>query len=126
VTPQAKTRLVERAVAALLSKPTIRAAARECGVSSRTLQRVMKQPEFESAYRDARRALVREATAKLTANSGRAAEVLRRVFDDRKATPGARVAAATQTIRLTLESYEIEELDRRIRALEEQKNNASL
>jgi DNA-binding MurR/RpiR family transcriptional regulator len=126
VTPQAKTRLVERAVAALLSKPTIRAAARECGVSSRTLQRVMKQPEFESAYREAKYRLVREATAKLTANSGRAAEVLRRVFDDRKATPGARVAAATQTIRLTLESYEIEELDRRIRALEEQKNNASL
>jgi len=122
VTPQAKTRLVERAVAALLTKPTIRAAARECGVSSRTLQRVMKQPEFESAYRDARRALVREATAKLTANSGRAADILRKVFDDRRATPGARVAAATQTIRLTLEGYELEELERRISDLENKKN----
>ena len=122
MTPQAKTRLVERAVAALLTKPTIRAAARECGVSSRTLQRVMKQPEFESAYRDARRALVREATAKLTANSGRAADILRKVFDDRKATPGARVAAATQTIRLTLEGYELEELERRISDLETKKN----
>ncbi len=122
MTPQAKTRLVERAVAALLTKPTIRAAARECGVSSRTLQRVMKQPEFESAYRDARRALVREATAKLTANSGRAADILRKVFDDRRATPGARVAAATQTIRLTLEGYELEELERRISDLENKKN----
>jgi len=122
VTPQAKTRLVERAVAALLTKPTIRAAARECGVSSRTLQRVMKQPEFESAYRDARRALVREATAKLTANSGRAADILRKVFDDRRATPGARVAAATQTIRLTLEGYQLEELERRISDLENKKN----
>jgi len=121
MTPQAKTRLVERAVAALLTKPTIRAAARECGVSSRTLQRVMKQPEFESAYRDARRALVREATAKLTANSGRAADILRKVFDDRKATPGARVAAATQTIRLTLEGYELEELERRISDLEKKR-----
>ncbi len=121
MTPQAKTRLVERAVAALLIKPTIRAAARECGVSSRTLQRVMKQPEFESAYRDAKCRLVREATAKLTANSGRAADVLRKVFDDRKATPGARVAAATQTIRLTLEGYEIEELERRISDLEKKR-----
>ena len=124
MTPQAKTRLVERAVAALLSKSTIRAAARECGVSSRTLQRVMKQPEFESAYRDARRALVREATARLTANSGRAADILRKVFDDRKATPGARVAAATQTIRLTLEGYELEELERRICDLEKKQNAA--
>ncbi len=82
----------------------------------------MKQPEFESAYRDARRALVREATAKLTANSGRAADILRKVFDDRRATPGARVAAATQTIRLTLEGYELEELERRISDLENKKN----
>jgi len=125
VTPQAKTRLVERAVAALLSKSTIRAAARECGVSSRTLQRVMKQPEFESAYRDAKSKLVREATAKLTANSGRAAEVLRSIFADRRATSGARVAAATNTIRLTLEAFEIEELERRIAALEENSTNAT-
>ena len=121
MTPQAKTRLVERAVAALLTKPTIRAAARECGVSSRTLQRVMKQPEFESAYRDARRALVREATAKLTANSGRAADILRKVFDDRKAAPSARVGAAVSTIRLTLEGYELEELERRISDLEKKR-----
>jgi len=125
VTPQAKTRLVERAVAALLTKPTIRAAARECGVSSRTLQRVMKQPEFESAYRDARRALVREATAKLTANSGRAADILRKVFDDRKAAASARVSAAVSTVRLCLEGYELEELEARIANLEK-KQNATL
>jgi hypothetical protein len=84
----------------------------------------MKEPEFEKVYRDAKCRLVREATAKLTANSGRAAEVLRKVFDDRKATPAARVAAAVQTIKLTLESFEIEELERRITVLEKQKNAA--
>jgi hypothetical protein len=58
----------------------------------------------------------------LTANSGRAAEVLRKIFDDKKATAGARVAACTSTLRLTLESYELTELERRISDLENKKN----
>jgi hypothetical protein len=126
MTQQGKTRLDELLIAALLSKPTVSAAARATGISPRTAQRRMRDPEFETKFREAKIGLIRQTTSRLTANASRAAEVLRKVFDDRKAAPSARVGAAVSTIRLTLESYEIEELDRRIRALEEQKNNASL
>jgi hypothetical protein len=114
----ATTRMVERVVVALLSKSTIRAAAREIGKSPRTLQRIMQTPEFEKAYRDAKAGLLRATTNILSSNAGKAAGVLRKVFDDRKSADGARVSAAVATIRLVLEAHEMEELEARITALE--------
>jgi hypothetical protein len=122
MTQQGKSRLDERLIAALLAKPTVSAAAKAAGVSTRTAQRRMRDAEFEAKFRAAKVGLIRQTTSRLTANASKAAEVLRKVFDDRKATPGARVAAATQTIRLTLEGYELEELERRISDLENKKN----
>src|SRR5580704_2834063 len=119
---QSATRLVERAVVALLTKPTIRAAAREIGRSPRTFQRLMQNPELEKAYRDAKSLLIRTATNVLSSNAGRAAGVLRKVFDDRKSTDAARVSAAVSTIRLVLEAHEMEELERRIADLEKSRH----
>ena len=124
-TGQNATRLVERAVIAVLTKSTFRAAAREIGKSPRTLRRLMATPEFEAAYRDAKASLIRTATNVLSNNAGRAAGVLRKVFDDRKSTDAARVSAAVSTIRLVLEAHEMEELEQRITALEKGRNNAA-
>jgi hypothetical protein len=115
-----KTRLFERAIAALLSKPTVRAAARETGVSVRTLERWMKEPAFDALYRSTKGALIRSATSRLTANANDAAMVLKKIFSDKEATPAARVTAAATTIRLSLDAYELEELEQRIGALERQ------
>jgi chorismate synthase len=122
MTQQGKTRLDERLIAALLTKPSVSAAAKAADVSTRTAQRRMRDAEFEEKFRNAKVRLVRETTSRLTANAVGAAAVLKKIFDDKKATPGARVAAAIQTIRLTLESYELEELERRVADLEKKKN----
>src|SRR5215472_5146713 len=119
-----KTRLDELLLAALLQGGNVSAAARKGGVSTRTAQRRLADSDFQEKFRVAKLRVIRETTAKLTANSRRAADNLRKVFDDRKATAGARVAAATSTIRLTLEAFEIEELEERIRRLEESQKNA--
>jgi hypothetical protein len=116
------TRLVERAVVAVLTKSTFSAAAREIGKSPRTLRRLMQTPEFEKAYREAKSNLIHEATNLLTANASRAATVLRTIFDDRKAVAGARVSAAVNTVRLCLEGFELEELERRIADLEKSRH----
>jgi hypothetical protein len=114
--------LVERAVVAVLTTSTFKAAAREIGKSTRTLQRLMQTPEFEKAYRDAKAGLIRGATNVLTANAGSAAAVLRKIFSDRKATDAARVSAAVSTVRLCLEGYEMEDLERRIADLEKSRH----
>jgi len=54
----------------------------------------------------------------LTRNTGQAADVLRKVFIDKKATAGARVSACASTIRLCLEAVELISLERRISDLE--------
>lgn len=116
---------LERAVAALIAHGTITRAAKAIKSSARNFARWMDQPEFQRLYRDAKRQLVHEATSRLTVNARRAADTLRKIFDDKKATPGARVSAAANTLRLTLESYELTELEQRIAALEEHSKNAA-
>ena len=49
----------EEAIAALLTQRNIEEAARATGVAPNTLLKWMKLPEFQTAYREARRAFFR-------------------------------------------------------------------
>jgi hypothetical protein len=122
VTQAAKTRLRERAIAALLSTSTLDSAAKACGLGKRTLQRWLKEPEFAKEFRAAKTDLLHTATAKLTVNSTKAAETLKVIFGDPKAPSSARVAAAVNTLCLALDAYHLEDLEERLRRLEEQSN----
>ena len=113
---------IERAVVALVTHGTIAKAARAIKTSPRNFSRYTREPEFERLYREAKGRLIREVTRRLTANAIKAVDVLREIFDDRKATPGARVAACSTTIGRSYVGYEVEELEERIIALEEKKN----
>jgi hypothetical protein len=46
----------EQAIAALLTETNAKEAARAIGIGSATLLRWLKEPEFDAAYREARRA----------------------------------------------------------------------
>jgi hypothetical protein len=119
-TQAAKTRLRERVIAALLVSPTMEKAATSCGLSVRTVQRMLNDPEFAKEYQETKVLLLRDTTAKLTSNSNKAVETLRKIFNDRKAPHSARVTAAVQTVRLAREGFYLESLEERIRKLEEQ------
>jgi hypothetical protein len=71
-------RLTEPAIAALLTAPSIEEAAKAVGVSERTLRTWLKDTDFLAAFRDARRAVVETAIAKLQSATGDAVEALRR------------------------------------------------
>jgi hypothetical protein len=51
--------------AALLTQRNLDEAAKAVGMSQRTLMRWLKLPEFQAAYREARRAAYSQAVAKL-------------------------------------------------------------
>ena len=55
----------EEAIAALLTQRNVEEAARATGVATKTLLRWMQIPEFNAAYREARRAAFGQATARL-------------------------------------------------------------
>ena len=114
--PDAET--IAKGVTSLLSKPTLKAAAKAMGVSAKTLSRLRKTPEFQQAFQEAQSELVKEVISQLTVNAGPAAQCLRKIFTDRRASSAARTSAATNTIRLTLDAFELADLAERIAALE--------
>jgi len=118
-----KERLRERAVTLLLSEKSVEAAAKKLGVTRRTVYRWLQDESFRAAYREARKNLLRAATARLTANMLKATEVLSQIAT-RRGVPyqGPRVSAAIGIVRLALESDVIDDLETRVRRLETQKD----
>src|SRR5215469_11792656 len=75
----------EAAIAALLTHRNIEEAAQSVGVSGVTLIKWMKVPEFDQAYREARRDAFRQSVAHLQQASGAAVTTLLKIMVD----PGA-------------------------------------
>ncbi len=59
----------EAAISALLTQRSIEDAARVIGVGVSTLRRWMRRPEFDAAYRQARRDAMWQSIARLQQNS---------------------------------------------------------
>src|SRR5579864_7524945 len=109
----------EHAILALLSHSTIQAAAQACGVSESTLRRWNQLPDFQAAYRDACHEMVRSALSNLQQASGQAVTCLQAIMSDTTASASSRAAAAKTVLELTLKTMGIEELEERVRTIEE-------
>jgi len=109
----------EQAITALLTQPTIGKAAGEVGINEVTLWRWMKIPDFIEAYREVKSQAVSQAIAKLQQASGEAVETLRTIMTDIESPTPSRVTAAKSIIEMALKAVEIEDIIKRVEALEE-------
>jgi hypothetical protein len=110
---------MEQAVAALLTQPNIDTAARSVGISSATLLRWMKVPEFQTAYREARRAAYSQAIARLQQAMPLAVQTMLKVLLDPATPASVRVRAAEVVANHSHKAIEIEDVEARVSALEE-------
>jgi hypothetical protein len=108
----------EQAIAALLAEPSILAAAAAAGVGEKTLRRWLEVPEFAEAYRQARRNAVSQATARLQAAMGEAADTLRSVMNDPEASALCRIGAARAIWALGVRGMEVEDLAAQVEELQ--------
>ena len=108
----------QKALAALLTEPTILAAADKVGVNERTLHRWLEERAFETAYRTARREAVTQAIARLQQVSTHAVTVLVNVMVSKDTPPATRAAAAKTVLETAIKAVELEDLAARIEALE--------
>jgi hypothetical protein len=108
----------ERAIIALLSGPTLRAAASSAGISETTLWRWLREPNFRAAYRRARREALERATSRLAALVETAVEALGEIVADRTVSPHVRVSAASRIVEFALKAAEIEDVQARLEKLE--------
>jgi transposase-like protein len=111
-------RKMDQAVAALLTQRNVEEAARAVGIGVATLLRWQKEPEFQKAYRDARRAAFGQAVARLQQMSGAAVAMLGKMMVEPTAPPSTRVRAAEVIINHAAKAIEIEDIEARVTELE--------
>lgn len=113
------TRKMEEAIAALLTQRNIEDAAKAAGIGTQTLLRWLKVPEFETAYREARRAAFGQATARLQQATSAAVSTLLKIMVDANMPPSTRVRAADSILDHAKQAIEVEDVEVRVAALEQ-------
>src|SRR5215470_15381383 len=107
-------RKMEQAIAALLTHRNTEVAAKVIGIGVATLQRWQKRPEFEAAYRKARRAMVSHTIGRLQQASSAAGTVLAKIMVDQTVAASSRVRAAECIINHSLKGIELEDVLERV------------
>lgn len=109
----------EEAIAALLTQRNIDEAARSIGIAPNTLLRWMKEPEFETAYRQAKRAAFGQSISRLQQGTSAAVTTLLKIMLDTAAPASVRVRAADSIFNHAAKAIEIEDIEARVAALEQ-------
>ncbi len=108
----------EEVIAALLTQRNAGEAARAAGLGTRTLLRWFKVPEFQAAYREARRQAFGQSIARLQQATSAAATTLLRAMVEPGAPASVRVRAAECVLSHATKAIEIEDIEVRVSALE--------
>src|SRR5215470_18563892 len=108
----------EEAIAALLTQRNVEEAARTAGIGTSTLLRWLKLPEFQKAYREARRQAFGQSIARLQQATSAAAATLMKIMVDQNAPASTRVRAADSIFNHAAKAIEIEDIEARVSELE--------
>ena len=112
------TRKMEAAVAALLTQRNQEEAARSVGIGTATLLRWQKLPEFQDAYRQARRQAFSQSVARLQQASSAAVSTLLKVMVDASTPASTKVRAADSVLAHSARALELEDMEARVAELE--------
>ena len=108
----------EAAINALLTQRNTEEAARVAGISKRTLIRWQKNPEFQAAHREARRAAISQGDARLQHGYGAAVSTMLKIMVDPNSSALIRLRAADCVMDRGRRLIETEDLVDRVTALE--------
>src|ERR1700736_2110193 len=111
-------RKLEEAVSAMLTQRNVEEAARSVGISTATLMRWPKEPEFQQAYRAARRAAHGQSIARLQQATSAAVSTLLKVMVDASTPASTKVRAADSVLNHSAKAIEIEDIEVRVSELE--------
>jgi DNA-binding MurR/RpiR family transcriptional regulator len=111
-----RSRKQEQALAALLTCPTIAAAAEQVGVNEATLKRWLRDDGFQEAYREVRRQALEHAVSRLHMITDEAVQALRRNLTSGVAA--SEVAAAKAILDQAFRGADLLDLAERIENLE--------
>jgi hypothetical protein len=113
-----------QALRSLLAKPSIAEAAKDAGVTVRTIYRWLGEPAFKQALTQAEDQAINAATRRLVGISEVAVAVIASIMADRNVTASTRLRAACAVLENLLKLVELRNLSERIAALEAQNGQA--
>jgi len=108
----------EEAIAALLTQRNIEEAAKAAGIGANTLLRWLKVPEFQSAYREARREAFGQSIARLQQGTSAAATTLLKLLIEPGTPASVRARVADSIFNHAAKAIEIEDIEARVAELE--------
>jgi len=108
----------EEAILALLTTTNVEQAARAVKIGPRTLYRWQQEPEFDKAYRKARRDAFGQGTARLQQASGAAVSSILKIMVDQHAAASTKLRAADMVLTHGAQAIEIEDIEARVAELE--------
>src|SRR5260370_11480717 len=104
----------EEAITALLSQRNVEEAARVAGMGTRTLMRWLQIPEFQAAYRKARRDAFSQLIGRLQQASSAAVSTLLKVMVDPTTPASSRIRAAHCVLDHAVKGIELEDIETRL------------
>ena len=108
----------EEAIMALLSQRNVEGAAWAVNRPVRTLYRWLKEPAFDEAFREARRAAFSQCVARLQQAAPAAVTTLLKTLVDPAAPASVRVRAAECIMNHSIKAIELEDIEGRLSELE--------
>lgn len=109
----------DAALIALVSAPSLRAAAKECGVNERTLRKWLAEDEFAEQYNQRKREALQLAWGALQNRIGDAGRLVSQLMNDGDAPHQVRLSAARTVLEYGLKSCEQLDILPRLEALEQ-------
>lgn len=108
----------EMAMAALISSPTVRDAAKASGISESSLWVYLQDPDFSQEYEDKKGAIVAVAAERLRSRLDSATETVHSIMTDDTAPPQVRISAARMFFEYAAKYTDLSDVQARIAALE--------
>jgi hypothetical protein len=108
----------EEAMLALLTNRSVEDAAHAVKIAPRTLYRWLNEPQFEKAYRTARRSAFGQGTARLQQASNAAVSSVLKIMVDQQTPAATRLRAADLVLTHGAKAIEIEDIEARVAELE--------
>lgn len=112
----------EAAVAALITQPSIKRAAEECGIAEKTLHAWLNEEDFASRVKAAQEEVTKLAIGRTLLSIGRSIETLEDIMADSTINASPRVAAARTLLDYAFKVYELQTVQQRLDALERRLN----
>lgn len=108
----------QKALTALLTSPSRAEAAKAAGVTTRTLQNYLADPEFQVEYKKAFGNMVDDAAAQARQSFAPALSTLREIVEDKDEDANARISAARAILSHGMKLIETTDILDRLNELE--------